>query len=157
MSLAAIPGAILAGLIADRTGRPAQTYAAFLVPCVPLALLALGVESMYVLVTLIAALASFGSCGAVTPLFACAGSTVRPAAAATAAGIATTIGIAGTVAASYGGGLIVSYGGGYDVAFIVFGGVALAGILVAPAVRRALQTPYAERAEPTVEPTVERV
>jgi hypothetical protein len=65
---------------------------------------------------------------------------VRPEAAGTAAGLATTIAIAGTVAASYLGGLLVSYGGGYDVAFVVFAAVALAGIAVgAPAARRALQ------------------
>jgi predicted MFS family arabinose efflux permease len=154
MSLAAIPGAILAGIVADRTGRPAHTSAVFLVPCIPIAFLAFGAESSYVLVTLLATMCSFGSCGAVTPLFATAGSTVRPAAAATAAGVATMIGISGTVAATYGGGLLVSYAGGYDAAFIVFGAVAAAGILSAPAAGRALRPrspqPAPDRAEAIV-------
>jgi predicted MFS family arabinose efflux permease len=140
MSAAAIPGSILAGVIAGRTGRPAQTYAVFLALCLPVALLAFGTESTYVLVTAIAALAAFGASGAVIPMFASVAAIVRPEAAGTAAGLATTIGIAGTVAASYLGGVLVSYGGGYDVAFLAFAGVALAGILVgAPAARRALQ------------------
>ena len=64
---------------------------------------------------------------------------MRPEAAGTAAGLATTIAIAGTVVASYAGGLLVSYAGGYDVVFVVSAGVPLLGILVgAPAARRAL-------------------
>jgi predicted MFS family arabinose efflux permease len=141
MAFAAIPGGIVAGLVAGRTGRPAETYAACLVLCLPVAILAVGAEDRYVVVTVIAALSAAGSTGAVTPLFAVVGSLVRSEAAGTAAGVATTIGIAGTVVASYGGGLLVSYGGGYEAAFAVFAGVALAGILIgAPAARRALAT-----------------
>ncbi len=139
IAAAAIPGSILAGIIAGRTGRPVETYAAFLVLCLPVALLAFGTEDLFVVVTLVAALSAAGASGAVIPLFACVSSLVRPEAAGTAAGLATTIAIAGTVVASYAGGLLVSYAGGYDVVFVVFAGVPLLGILVgAPAARRAL-------------------
>ena len=89
------------------------------------------------------------------PLFAVVGGLVRPEAAGTAAGLATTIAIAGTVVASYAGGLLVSYAGGYDVAFVVFAGVALAGILIgAPAARRALASAAAATEAPVSrEPT----
>jgi predicted MFS family arabinose efflux permease len=140
ISAAAIPGSILAGIVAGRTGRPVRTYALFLVACLPVVVLAFGTEEMFVVVTLVGALSAFGASGSVIPLFAVVGTMVRPEAAGTAAGLATTIAIAGTVAASYLGGLLVSYGGGYDVAFVVFAAVALAGIAVgAPAARRALQ------------------
>jgi predicted MFS family arabinose efflux permease len=141
IAAAAIPGSILAGVIAGRTGRPAETYAAFLVLCLPVVVLAFGTDDLYAVVTLVAALSAAGASGAVIPLFAVVGGLVRPEAAGTAAGVATTIAIAGTVLASYAGGLLVSYAGGYDVAFVVFAGVALLGILVgAPAARRAIGT-----------------
>jgi predicted MFS family arabinose efflux permease len=145
ISAAAIPGPILAGIVAGRTGRPVETFAAFLVLSVPVLILALGTERQYVLITLIGALSAFGATGAVTPLFAAVGTVVPPEAAGTAAGIATTIAIAGTVVASYLGGLLVSYGGGYDVAFVVFAALAAAGVVLGvPAARRALRPPAAQ-------------
>ena len=56
IAAAAIPGSILGGVIAGRTGRPAETYAAFLVLCLPVVVLAFGTEDLYAVVTLVAAL-----------------------------------------------------------------------------------------------------
>jgi predicted MFS family arabinose efflux permease len=138
MSAAAIPGSILGGIVAVRSGRPAQTFALFLAFCLPVGLLAFVGESSYVLVTLIAMLVSFGAIAAIVPMFASISVVVSDAEVATASGVATTIALAGGVTATYAGGLLVSYAGGYDVALLVFAGCALAGILAAPAIGRAL-------------------
>jgi hypothetical protein len=91
-----------------------------------------------VFVTVIAMLVSFGAVAAIVPMFASVSVVVSDAEVATASGVATTIALAGGVAATYLGGLLVSYAGGYDVALLVFAGVGLAGILAAPAIGRAL-------------------
>lgn len=130
IALAAIPGAAAAGLFARRTGRPALTAGLFLALCAPIALLALDAGARLPVLVVVAALLVAGATGSTLPLFALAPACVDDDARETAAGLATTIGLGGTVVATQTGALLIDLAG-YPAAFIVFGCCGAVGALLA--------------------------
>ncbi len=138
LAFAAVPASVVAGSLTQRTGRPEMVAAACLVPCLPLALLAATTGQSYVLVVVIAILAVFGSTAAVTPLFSLAGGSVPSSSAGSAIGLATTIGISGTVLATWLGGVVVDVAS-YSTALVVFAVVAVLAIIVAAVFVRPLR------------------
>jgi predicted MFS family arabinose efflux permease len=136
MSLAAIPGAAVAGWIADRTGRRGLVAAIGLASAALLFVAAAATDASYSVLTIIAIVVSFGTAGASVPLFALPAQAVEQTAAAHASGMANVLAFAGAIAATYLGGFMVSATNGYAVGFLVFATVGcIAAVLVVPTYR----------------------
>jgi sugar phosphate permease len=141
MSLAAIPGAAVAGWIADRTGRRGLVAAVGLASAALLFFAAAATDASYSVLTIIAIVVSFGTAGASVPLFALPAQAVEQTAAAHASGMANVLAFAGAIAATYLGGFMVSATNGYAVGFLVFATVGcIAAVLVVPSTYRYLRT-----------------
>jgi DHA1 family bicyclomycin/chloramphenicol resistance-like MFS transporter len=148
ISVAAIPGVALAAIASRRGTPPAALAGISLAFAAPAILLALDAAQAAVPIAVIGALLVAGSNASSLPLFALAPGVVPPHAAGTAAGLTTTIGLAGAVIATYTGGLIVS-GAGYDATFILFGSVSvLAAALTIPLARSLSARHGTERRSP---------
>ncbi len=136
--LAALPVAVLAGTLFARGRSPAVLCTVSIAACVPVAAIgAVDVRagSGVVAVALIWALAVAGANAATVPLFALGPSVVAPEAAALAAGIVTTAGLAGPAVAAEVGARLLDAGAGDTVVFALFGGAALIGAVLAPTLR----------------------
>ena len=142
MSLAAIPGAAVAGWTADRTGRRGLVAAVGLASAALLFFAAAATDASYSVLTIIAIVVSFGTAGASVPLFSLPAQTVAQTAAAHASGMANVLAFAGAIAATYLGGFMVSATEGYAVSFLVFATVgSIAAVLVVPSTYRYLRGP----------------
>jgi MFS transporter, DHA1 family, inner membrane transport protein len=136
--VAAIPVAIIAGSLFARGRSPAILCTFSLAACVPVAAIGtldVRVGTGVVAAALIWALAVAGANAATVPLFALGPSVVAPEAAALAAGIVTTAGLAGPAVAAEVGARLLDAGAGDTVVFGLFGAAALLGAMLAPALR----------------------
>ena len=121
-----IPSALLTGWLADRTGRPVLVAGSGLAMVVTLLVLAANEQISFAVGTTVAIIATFGTAGALGPLYALPARIVSPAAAAKATGIATSVAMSGALVSTLLGGRLVEWSDGYTVPFIVY--VAATGV-----------------------------
>ena len=132
---AGIPATLLAGWLADRSGRPLLVASAGFSMVTALLVLAAVDEISFALATIVAIIATFGTAGALVPLFVLPSRVVEPAGVAKATGIATAIAMSGALVSTVLGGRLVGWTDGYTVPFIVYVcAMALAVVVVFPLV-----------------------
>jgi predicted MFS family arabinose efflux permease len=149
LGLMQIPAPLVGGALVHRIGLGAAACG-FLLAATIAALTAVPAEQGVVLVV-VAAVAGFGAGVAATPLFVLPALVVTPERAATATGLATTIGMGGAIASTYLGG-VVSSELSYDAWFATLAAVGVVGAaVVVPLARLAIARKRA-RAVPDVAP-----
>ena len=131
--VAGIPATIVAGWLADRTGRPLAVAAGGVgLAMAMIALVTVG-EISFGLATAVVVVAAFGVTGALIPLYALPAAIAGPEGAATAAGIATSAAMAGAIVSTFLGGYLIGATDGYAVPFVIYtAAAALTTFLVLP-------------------------
>jgi predicted MFS family arabinose efflux permease len=140
MTLAGIPGTLLAGWIADRTGRPVGVASAALALPVAMAVFAVSSSPSFAAATLVAVASALGINAGLIPLYALPSILFDPAAAVTGSGVAAASGMAGAIVSTYVGGYLIGATDGYGVAFAIYAvAAAAAAFLLLPAVALSLR------------------
>lgn len=136
LALVQIPAPVVGGALVARIGPFAVATSGFLLAASIVALMAIPADQGLIIVA-VATIAGFGAGVGVAPLFALPSLAVAPERAATATGLATTIGMGGGIASTFLGG-VVSSELGYDAWFATLAGVAVVGaVIVVPIARLA--------------------
>jgi predicted MFS family arabinose efflux permease len=140
MTLAGIPGTLLAGWLADRTGRPVGVASAALALTMAMVVFAVVGNPSFAAATLVAVAAALGINAALIPLYALPPVLFEPAVAVTGSGVAAASGMAGAIVSTYFGGYLIGATDGYGPAFAVYTVAAAAAVFVLlPAVALSLR------------------
>jgi predicted MFS family arabinose efflux permease len=136
VAFVAIPASLLGGWASARLGRPVLVTVVSLLLVLPVVLFAVVATGQGALLTTLLVVASFGGSAALIPLSALPSLVVEPRLAGTATGFALTAAFGGAILCTYLGGWMVDWWG-WDVAFIVFAGLAgvaavVVGLVLAP-------------------------
>ena len=126
---AGIPSTLLAGWLADRSGKPLRVASIGFSMVTALLVLAAVDQISFALATIVAIIATFGTAGALVPLFVLPSRVVEATGVAKATGIATAIAMSGALVSTVLGGRLVGWTDGYTVPFIVYV-AAMAGAVI---------------------------
>lgn len=134
-----IPATLLAGWLADRTGRPVLVASVGMGMAATLLVLAALDDISFGLAMAMTVIATAGVTGGLIPLFALPAATVDPSGAARATGLATSFAMAGAIVSTYLGGALVGATDGYGLPFVVYVAMtAVAVLLLLPLAAQAL-------------------